>query len=96
MVQLDLGDIQGNILMSYNPTLAAYRFFTITDPAAGRAFLGALLDDITDATPRPDNTAPATTINVALTHAGLHALGSGGAARRLLRPDPRPGARGTR
>jgi Dyp-type peroxidase family len=75
MVQLDHHDIQGNILVSYNPNLAAYRFFTIPNPTSGRAFLAALIDKITDAAPREANSTPSITTNVAVTYSGLAALG---------------------
>jgi len=68
---LELADIQGNILRGYGFPRAAYLFFEVADTASGRAFLRGLT--ITPATFWERK--PKTTTNVALTFAGLRALG---------------------
>src|SRR4051812_49112934 len=73
MASLELTDIQGNILRGYGFPSAAYLFLSVADDAAGRGFLGETLPEITRAD-RWDQ-RPATTTNVALTYAGLRALG---------------------
>jgi Dyp-type peroxidase family len=73
VVSLALTDIQGNILQGYGFPFATYLFLTVPDESAGRGFLGEIVGDVT----RADqwDSAPATTTNVALTYAGLRALG---------------------
>jgi len=68
-----LDDIQGNILRGYGFPRAAYLFFEVHDAAAGRGFLGDLVDRLQAATLWTD--PPATATNVAFTYAGLQALG---------------------
>ena len=74
-------DIQGFITSGYGHlTLAAYLFVRIVEPAAGRRWIGNLLDTIATAAPWPRNDAggtikPATAVNVALTADGLRACG---------------------
>ena len=87
-VALDLADIQGNVLSAYGKLgFPKGRFITlnITDPAAGRKFVNALLPGITTAlrwpsprtkpqpgvvpVPRPD-----VTVNIAFSFSGLLAL----------------------
>lgn len=80
---LEFDDIQGNILRAYGFPDATYLFFEITDAAAGRDFLGVLVDEVQDATTwvKP---GPATTTNVAVTYPGLVALGVSERVRATL------------
>lgn len=71
MGSLAKADIQGNILQGYGFPRAAYLFFEVGDEGSGRAFLDGLA--ITPATEWAQK--PQTTTNVALTYAGLQALG---------------------
>lgn len=73
MVSLALNDIQGNILQGYGFPSATYLFYTMPDASSGRRFLGNIVDDVTRAEHWDDS--PGTTTNVALTFAGLRALG---------------------
>ena len=72
---LPLDDIQGNLLRGYGYPLAAYLFARIDDAVAGRALLGELAGEVTSAEPWGHG-KPRTTLNVALTYAGLAALGT--------------------
>jgi Dyp-type peroxidase family len=73
---IDFADIQGDILRAYGNRYAytCYIFVGVEDPAAGRAWLREIYDEVTTAVPwtgqRPD-----TTLNLAFTRAGLAALG---------------------
>ena len=71
---LDLDDIQGNILRGYGFPAAGYLFVRVDDPAAGRRWLGELIDPITTAAEWVEG-KPEHTLNVAVTAAGLAALG---------------------
>ncbi len=76
MVSLELADIQGNILQGYGFPLAAYLFLEVPDASSGRRFLGEIVGEVRNAEDWGDKTqTPATTTNVALTYAGLRALG---------------------
>jgi len=83
---LDLDDIQGNILRGYAFPVAAYLFVRVDDGAAGRRWLGELVDPVTTAAEwlegKPDHT-----LNVAVTADGLVALGVPDALRRTF-PSP--------
>lgn len=71
---LDHDDIQGNILRGYGFPAAAYLFVQVQDPPAGRAWLAELVGPVTtDAEWVEDG--PEHTLNVAVTAAGLEALG---------------------
>ncbi len=73
-IALALHDIQGNILRAYRKeNKARFLFLRVTKPAGGRAFIKRLLPHITPAA--WGESRPATTTNVALTYAGLCALG---------------------
>jgi Dyp-type peroxidase family len=75
--ELDLAEIQGDILRAYGNAYdcTSYAFVRISgEPAAARAWLGGLLEHVTTAEPWRDG-KPLTTLNVALTAAGLRALG---------------------
>lgn len=80
MRKLDLHDIQGNVLRGYALPVARYLFVHVGDAAGGREFVGGLLDHITTSQPWPkgpdgQRVKPTSTLNVALSHAGLEALG---------------------
>ena len=73
-IPLDLHDIQGNILRGYRKEgCARFLFLRIRDAKAGRQYLGTLAGHVTAAA-WGDNRPKALT-NVALSHAGLVALG---------------------
>jgi Dyp-type peroxidase family len=78
----DLADIQGDILRAYGNAYrrTTYLFVHVGDPAQGRRWLAGLVDTVTSALPW-GGSKPETTLNVALTCAGLEALGL---SRRLL------------
>ena len=75
MPEVDQADLQGNILCGYGNSFAhaLYLFLHVNDAAAGRRLLGELADDVTTAVPWDEK--PADTVNVAITHGGLRALG---------------------
>ena len=70
---LDVSDLQGNVLRGYGFPLAAYLWLHVGDAAAGGAWLGGITARVTTAEPWRSG-KPATTLNVALTFAGLQAL----------------------
>jgi len=72
---VDRGDLQGNILRGYGFPHAAYVFLRVDDERSGRRLLERLLPGVTNAEPWTGD-KPATTLNVALTYAGLGALGA--------------------
>jgi Dyp-type peroxidase family len=76
-VTLALDDIQGDILRAYGDAYArtSYLFVEVTDPQRGRDWLGERAAAVHNAEPWPDGSKPETVLNVALTHAGLAALG---------------------
>ncbi len=94
---VDQADLQGNILCGYGNAFshALYAFVRIDDGAAGRRFLGELAERVTNALPWPRDDSrgspragpskPPDTLNVALTYAGLAALG---VPDRVLRSFP--------
>ena len=73
-VKLDFADIQGNILRGYGYPTAVYLFYEVPDAASGRAFLAEIADRLQNGEPwkKP---GPATATNLAVTFAGLQALG---------------------
>lgn len=80
MIELDLDDIQGNVLHGYALPVARYCFLQVHDAAAGRAFLGSLIDQVTTGQRWPEGpegrpVKPESVLNVAFTHRGLAALG---------------------
>ena len=89
---LDLDDIQGNILRGYGFPAAGYLFVRVDDPAAGRRWLGELVDPITTAAEWVEG-KPEHTLNVAVTATGLSALG---VPESLLRTFPHPFREGMR
>jgi Dyp-type peroxidase family len=74
--RLDFADIQGGILRAYGNAYrrSSHLFFTIRDPVRGRSWLRGLMDHVTDATEWKAG-KPTVTLNIALTRAGLAALG---------------------
>jgi len=82
VVSLALTDIQGNILRGYGFPFAAYRFLTVPDASSGRRFLGEIAGELAQAGQWEDR--PATAMNVAVTYAGLAALGVGDAVLSAL------------
>src|SRR5258707_12522275 len=87
---IDLGDIQGNILRPYAMMEARFAFVHFDEPAAGRAWLAALVDQVTSAQPWADSQKPAT-LNLAFTSAGLQALGLGPGTGATFSPGFRSG-----
>lgn len=70
---LDPANLQGNILRGYTFPHAAYLFVQVLNPAAGRNLLGELIDPVT--TEQEWGCRPPCTLGVAITAAGLEALG---------------------
>jgi len=89
---LDHDDIQGNILRGYGFPAAGYVFVHVEDGAAGRAWLGELVDPVTTDAEwvegKPDHA-----LNVAVTHLGLEALGVPDGLRSTFGAAFREGAR---
>lgn len=70
--QIDRGDIQAGILHGLRGSSRAHVFLEVDDPCAARTWLGEAAGFVTvDA----DHPAPAVSVNVAITFAGLRALG---------------------
>jgi Dyp-type peroxidase family len=74
MVNLDFADIQGNILRGYGYPTAVYLFYKVPDPVSGRAFLAEIVGRLQNGE-RWEQPGPATATNLAVTYAGLQALG---------------------
>jgi Dyp-type peroxidase family len=91
-VRVDQRDLQGNVLAGYGFDRALFVVLRVTDPDAGRAWLGELMagDAITTAVPFGDP-KPAATLNLAFTHDGLRALGVSEEALRSFPADFRQG-----
>jgi Dyp-type peroxidase family len=70
MSNLDATDIQGFVLRGYALPFARYLFLEIVDAEHGRAFVGALLDQITTGE-HWEAGKPDWTLNIAFTHKGL-------------------------
>jgi Dyp-type peroxidase family len=80
-VRMDLGDIQGDILRAYGNDYdcTSYAFVRIEcPPEQGRAWFAGLIDHVTTALSWEPDWKPLTTLNVAVTVAGLRALGVSG------------------
>lgn len=73
MVTPELNDIQGNILHAYNFPAGVYSFVRVPDAERGRGLLREILPEISDA--REWRERPPIATNVAVTYAGLQALG---------------------
>jgi Dyp-type peroxidase family len=79
-VKLDLADIQGDILRAYGNSYdcTSYAFVRIScDAAQARDWFAGVVDHVTTAQPWRSG-KPLTTLNVALTDAGVRALGVSG------------------
>ena len=74
-MRVDRRDLQGNVLRGYRFDTAGYLFLSVADAAAGRSLLAGLVDEVTTDEPWPGRTRPPTALNVAVTAAGLAALG---------------------
>ena len=77
-VRMDLADIQGDILRAYGNDYdcTSYAFVRIEcGPEQARAWFAGLIDHVTTAEQWPAGEKPDTTLNVAVTAAGLRALG---------------------
>jgi Dyp-type peroxidase family len=74
--QVDYADIQGDILRAYGNDYkrTSYMLTHIEHKIGGRSWLGGLLGEVTSAE-RWEGPKPKTTLNVAVTYAGLRALG---------------------
>jgi Dyp-type peroxidase family len=75
---IDLRDLQGDILRAYGNDYdhTSYAFVSIDcPPEQAQAWLGGLLYAVTRAAPWTSGVKPLTTLNVAVTAAGLRALG---------------------
>ncbi len=70
---LDPATVQGDILKPYGLLVSAHLFVNVADPASGRAILAAALPTITSGAHWAEK--PASTLNVAITHPGLAAIG---------------------
>jgi len=70
---VDLREVQGNVVRGYGHGFASYVFARVTDAPAGRRSIAALADPVTTAEEWDEK--PARTLNVALSHDGLEALG---------------------
>ena len=77
MTDVVRADLQGNILCGYGPRYGhgLFLFFRIERPDAARQWLGERIADVTTALSWPRDQEPPSTLNVALSHAGLRALG---------------------
>ncbi len=80
----NLSDIQGNVIRGYKPSHTAYLFYEITNAKDGRRWLSTLLDEkqgfgVTTSARwtlvNGNKQKPRITLNVALSHRGLSALG---------------------
>jgi Dyp-type peroxidase family len=77
-VRMDLADVQGDILRAYGNDYdcTTYAFVRIEcPPEQARAWFAGLIDHVTTAEPWTPGEKPVTTLNVAVTAAGLRALG---------------------
>src|SRR5690242_9208858 len=76
VVDIDRADIQGDILEAYGNRYihTLYVFLTIGDAVEGRAWLGERIPGVTTAQ-RWRGPKPGSTFNIAVTHAGVVALG---------------------
>ncbi|HEV7804281.1 MAG TPA: hypothetical protein VGO80_00565 [Solirubrobacteraceae bacterium] len=71
---LELEDIQGNVLRGYRHPFAAHVPLRVVDAASGRRLIRDLLPGVTTAAPWFGE-PPATTLNIAISFAGMCALG---------------------
>lgn len=75
MNPIDRADIQGNVLRGYRLPCSEHWFARVHDARAARALLGELRDQVEPAMAWPHRKKPASTLNIALSYAGLAALG---------------------
>jgi Dyp-type peroxidase family len=89
---IDLGDLQGNVLCGYGDEFsrAAHVFCRVDDPAAAAAWVASLADRVTTAHPW-DVTKPSSTLNIAISWAGLQKLGLPDEALDAFPPEFRAG-----
>ena len=87
---IDLADIQGDLLRGYTYPCAAYLFLRIDDAGAARALMTRMLPQVSTAEPWRDGPPP-TAMHVALTYAGLEALGLPAALLDSFPPEFREG-----
>ena len=78
MTTLDLANIQGFVIRGYRLPYAEYLFLRIDDPGRARALLGEVLPQVITAARWTEK--PESGINIAVSHAGLRALGVAGAS----------------
>lgn len=70
---LDLAAIQGVVLRGIRMPVGTYVFLTVTDPGAGRSWVGAAIERVTSAAPW--DAKPTATISIGFSAHGLRALG---------------------
>ncbi len=75
MNPLDRPDIQGNLLRGYRLPCAEHWFARVHDARAARTLLSELRVQVETAEPWPRRKKPASTLNIAISAAGLAALG---------------------
>jgi Dyp-type peroxidase family len=90
MTALELQDIQGNVLRGYGFPHAGHLAVRVLDGASGRRLIRDLLPGVTAATPWV-GIKPPTTLNVAVSYAGLCALEVDGEHLRSFAPEFRQG-----
>lgn len=90
--RVDQADLQGNVLCGYGLDFRCGRHLlvTIEQPAAGRRFIGELASLVTTAIPW-GRAKPRHTLNVAVSYAGLKALGLPGSIRKSFPREFRQG-----
>jgi Dyp-type peroxidase family len=87
---LELHDIQGNVLRGYGHSHAGHLAVRVLDGASGRRLIRDLLPGVTPATPWI-GPKPATALNIAVSYAGLCALGLDGERLRSFPVEFRQG-----
>ena len=98
--RLDWADIQGNILRGYSLAVARHCFYRVTNATRARELLASLLPEVTtaederqDGAKWSDGSKPHSTLNIAMTYAGLAALGVPEPALFAFPPEFRVGMR---
>lgn len=95
MPRIDPANVQGLVFHLYRYPLSRHLLFRVTDAGGARAFLRALLPEVTDAA-RDLNGWPEPLVNVGLTWSGLMALGAVAAGERPAFDDNFTNAPGAR
>jgi Dyp-type peroxidase family len=90
-VRVDQHDLQGNILAGYSFPHALFVVLRVTDPAAGREWVGSMLERGITSAVSFGGEKPASTLNLAFTHDGLRALGVPDEALRSFPDEYRAG-----